>query len=231
MPDHSHKALWPLYLGCWCWRLCWLGPSCRPMKAVRRFPRILPCAPGGTALAAPLLAIGLCARGAAHRTNGPRRTLDARWRFPRECWWSGVGICRRCMRLPRSMSGLCCSRRAFWQWLGIWLLGFAARSRGRCGGSDNGVFSYLWPHMNACSAFCWCLAPKLNFTRRALPLALLAFEQIEESSVFGGNSYGQVGALLSYRPGTWSRARACWIDQRLFWWDRSAGPPSGRPGT
>jgi len=79
------------------------------------------------------------------------------------------------------MSGVGCSRRAFWQLaLGIWLLGFAAAPRADVA-TDNGFFLYLCAY-DHCSAFtAWFLRPVI-YPAEALPWPLLALNT--EGSAF-----------------------------------------------
>jgi len=75
--------------------------------------------------------------------------------FPRDCWWLGFGICRRCIEAAAlNVWAFVLQQRSFLAvGLGILLLALLARFTRDCGGSDNGFFFLPFAHMT-CSAFC-----------------------------------------------------------------------------
>jgi len=149
-----------------------------------------------------LLALGSRAR-AAHRTNGPRRTLGCCWRFPPRCWWSwGWHLPGVAMRLPRSMfwAFLCCARRAFCSLAAGHLLLASAAAHAPMWRSDNGFF-YLCAYDHRLGVLL-VLAPQAELPRAELCLWRLWLLKTLRISVWR-YSYGQLEALLSIWRDAW----------------------------
>lgn len=223
MPDPSNKALWPLYLGLLVLALCWLGPL--PAMSRTAFSAHMLLHLGVTALAAPLLAIGLARAGLRMgRTDRAGRWMLLAFSAEMLVVWG--------WHLPALHEAAALNVWAFVLQqasflavgLGIWLLGFAARSRADVAGAMLGFF-LTFAHMTMLGVLL-VLAPKLIYPAE-LCLGAFGFEQLEDQR-FGGILMASWSAIL-YLAGTLVLGARLLDDQRLFGADRSAGPALG-PG-
>lgn len=181
MTPVSHKQLWPLYLGFLVLALCWLGPL--PAMSRTAFSAHMLLHLGVTALAAPLLAIGLARAGLRlGRTDRAGKWLLLAFSAEMVVVWG--------WHLPALHEAAALNVWAFVLQqasflavgLAIWLLGFAARSRFDIAGAMLGFF-LTFAHMTMLGILL-VMAPKLIYPAE-LCLGAFGFEQLEDQR-FGG---------------------------------------------
>lgn len=177
----SFKQLWPLYLGFLVLALCWLGPL--PAMSRTAFSAHMLLHLGVTALAAPLLAIGLARAG----LRLGREDRVGRWMvlvFSAEMlvvWGWHVPALHEAAAL--NVVAFVVQQLSFLAvGMGIWLLGFAARSRFDVAAAMLGFF-LTFAHMTMLGILL-VMAPKLIYPAE-LCLGAFGFEQLEDQR-FGG---------------------------------------------
>lgn len=177
----SFRQLWPLYLGFAVLAACWLGPL--PAMSRTAFSAHMLLHLGVTALAAPLLAIGLARAGLKlGRTDRAGKWMLAAFSAEMIVVWG--------WHLPALHEAA-----AYNVWifvvqqvcflavgLAIWLLGFAARSRFDIAAAMLGFF-LTFAHMTMLGVLLF-MAPKLLYPAE-LCLGAFGFEQLEDQR-FGG---------------------------------------------
>lgn len=177
----AQQRLWPLYLGLLVLAVCWLGPL--PAMSRTAFSAHMLLHLGVTALAAPLLAIGLARAG----LRLGRMDRAGRWML---LGFSAEMVVVWGWHLPALHEAAALNVWAFVAQqasflavgLAIWLLGFAARSRFEIGAAMLGFF-LTFAHMTMLGILL-VMAPKLIYPAE-LCLGAFGFEQLEDQR-FGG---------------------------------------------